>query len=134
MASFVEKRICVNKNRNWIKSQLIESGEQETSIFGLDKYLEISNFIAEVFKEEINSKEKENSPFFAKIGEKETIKFIPILADFLYLSLLNIDKVDPEELKIIYNSFKIRVLENLNNAETLNNLKDEFIVELRRNI
>jgi DNA polymerase/3'-5' exonuclease PolX len=56
------------------------------------------------------------------------------LADFLYLSLLNIDKVDPEELKIIYNSFKIRVLENLNNAETLNNLKDEFIVELRRNI
>jgi hypothetical protein len=61
----------VNKNRNWIKSQLIKSGEQETSIFGLDKYLEISNFIAEVFKEEISSKEKENSPFFAKLVKKK---------------------------------------------------------------
>jgi hypothetical protein len=86
MASFVEKRIVINKNRNWIKKQVIESGEEKLSEFGLDKYLDISKLIATVFRMELESKEKENSPLFANIKGK--ISFIPILADFLYLSLL----------------------------------------------
>lgn len=149
MLSFVDAKIVLNKykDRNWIRKQVIKSKDNSLSDYKLDKFEEISNFIYEIFKDEISSNDKGRSPFFYIPSEKTRAVFISELSDVLYLSLskvlddiLNISddslgensKIFKQIKELFIDKVKPDIISHTNDELALNKIKEQFCQDLQQ--
>jgi len=143
MLSFVDKEIVLNKDRNWIRKQLIKSKDNNLSNYGLDNFKEISTHICKIFEDEILSNDKNLSPFFNTPAEKNKAVFVSELSEILYLSLSEIDidhisnasldesyKIYKEIKELFVDEIKPAIISQLENESGLNQIKNQFIQKI----
>ncbi len=146
MLSFIDKKIVLDKDRNWISKQVIESKDNNLSDYGLDKFEHISNYIYTMFVDEILSNDKNLSPFFNIPTGKTIAVFVSELSEIFYLSLseiyidyiLNISdysvddhsKIDKEIKTLFIDEIKPKVIFQLEDESELNQIKEQFIQKI----
>lgn len=143
MLSFVDKEIVLNKDRNWIRKQLIKSKDNNLSDYGLDNFKKISTYICTIFEDEILSNNKNLSPFFNTPAEKNRVVFVSELSEILYLSLSEIDidhisndsldenyKIYKEIKELFVDEIKPAIISQLENESGLNQIKNKFIQKI----
>ena len=147
MLSFVDKRIALDKDRNWIRKQLIKSRDNDLSDYNLDNFENISSYIYRMFKDEILSDNKNLSPFFYIPTAKTRAIFVSELSEVLYLAISEIyadyilnmsdytleqhSKIDIEIKALFLDEVKPKIISQLNNELDLNRTKEQFSKKLQ---
>jgi hypothetical protein len=139
MLSFVEKKIVLSKDRNWVRQQLIKSKNDDLSSYNLDNFEEISGYLNTLFNDEIMNQEKAFSPFFYIPEGKNRNVFLQPLAEITYLGLSqfnkSLDKLSDEQnnqiKEIFIKEIKPSAISFQNDENQLNEIKEMFINQIK---